>query len=190
MKKNTFKKVLATTALALGMSSTVVFAGENDKELQISLGAFKSAGADSGTISGEVTYGKYVTPHWVLGVIQGVNYAFIDNQDDVWTLSTVGYANYNFGDGDPKKGSFVPFAGAFIGTSYNDEDSTGTIGPNLGFKYYVNDTTFITTRYRYEWFFDDLELNSVSDIRDDINIVSDNKSDGNNVISIGLGFRF
>ena len=190
MKTHTMKKTLASIALALGMGSTAVFAGEGDKELQISLGSFKSAGADSGTISGEVTYGKYVTPNWVLGVIQGDNYAFIDNQDDVWTLSTVGYANYNFGGSEAEKGEFVPFAGVFLGATYNDEDSTGTIGPNLGFKYYVNDTTFITTRYRYEWFFDDLELNSVSDIRDDINIVSDNKSDGNNVITVGLGFRF
>ena len=119
-----------------------------------------------------------------------VNYAFIENQDDVWTASTVGFANYNFSDGVDEVGEFVPFAGVFLGGAYNDKDATGTLGPNFGFKYFVNDKTFITTRYRYEWFFDKLDLSKVSDIKDDLQIISDNKSDGNHVLTIGLGFRF
>ena len=182
--------VAGVLMLSVGFGSSLAAAAENDKELQISLGAFKSAGADSGSISGEVTYGKYVSSNWLLGVIQGVNYAFINDADDVWTASTVGFANYHFGGKEVEVGEFVPFAGVFIGATYNEDDSTGTLGPNFGGKYFVNEKTFISARYRYEWFFDDLELNSAGDISDSVDTVSDNSSDGNHVLTIGLGFRF
>jgi len=188
-----FKRAMTSVAVGslITFASATAYADtSDDQELQLSLGSFKSSGSDSGTVSGEITYGKYVTPYWVLGVIQGLNYAFIENQDDVWTASTVGFANYHFNNGSAEKGDLVPFAGVFLGATYNSDDATGTLGPNLGLKYYVNETTFITGRYRYEWFFDDLKLGSTSEFSDSIETVSDNSSDGNHVISIGLGFRF
>ncbi|MGB5707009.1 MAG: hypothetical protein WBM41_09255 [Arenicellales bacterium] len=55
---------------------------------------------------------------------------------------------------------------------------------------YLNDSTFLITRYRYEWFFDDLNLGSLNEIEDRIETVADNRSDGNHVFTVGLGFRF
>lgn len=192
MSCNTLTRSLIATAVAgsLALAGQSAFAVDDASELQLAISTFKSRGVDNGTASGEITYGRYLSDSWQLGVIQGLNYAFINDGDDIWSASTVGFADYHFGDGQPVKGSTVPYAGLFLGAVYNDDDSTGTIGPNLGIKKYVEDSTFINVRYRYEWFFDDLEFGSPSEAGDSFQTVSDNKSDGNHVFSIGLGYRF
>jgi hypothetical protein len=132
-----------------------------------------------GTLNLEVGYGYFLTQNWELGVQQSLGYSFIDDADDQWVGSTIPYINYNF-QGLSTNDTFVPFVGTFIGASYNDDDITGTMGPQLGFKSFVNDRTFIMVKYRYEWFFDELTINDIEDT----------SSDGNHVVTIGLGFAF
>jgi hypothetical protein len=152
---------------------------DGDRMLQGSLGFFHQQGSDQGTLSIDVTYSKFVTSVWELGVSQGVGVAFLDGADDIWSGSTIGIANYHFRPGN----NVSPFVGAFVGASYNENDSTGTIGPNLGVKALVGENAFVLLRYRYEWFFDSLKLSN-------IDMVGDNRSDGNHVVTVGLGYRF
>lgn len=150
-----------------------------DNTLQLSGSFTHSQGADSGVLNLDVAYGRLFTDSLELGILQYLGYSFIDNADDTWVASTIPYINYHF-TGLSDSDTFLPFIGAFIGASYNDEDTTGTIGPQLGFKSFVKDSTFILVKYRYEWFFDELTVNDVED----------SKSDGNHVVTLGVGFIF
>ena len=124
----------------------------------------------------DLGYGYFLTEGWELGIIQTLGYSFIDDGDDIWIASTIPYINYNFRSSEP----FQPFIGAFIGATYNEDDATGTMGPQLGFKSFINDSTYIVLKYRYEWFFEELDYDDVED----------NSSDGNHVVTLGVGFVF
>ena len=147
-----------------------------DNEIQLSGGFNRAQGSDTGTATADVSYAYFLSPSWALGLRQTLSYSFIDDDDDVWTASTVPFLNYHF-RGLSLNDRFQPFLGAFAGAVYTEDDATGTIGPNVGFKYFVSDQTFVVARYRYEWFFDELELSSVR-----------NTSDGNHVVTVGFGF--
>lgn len=170
---------LALIAVFVGQPVSAEGFKAGDRMLQGSLGFFHAQDSDQGTLSIDITYSKFVTNVWELGLSQGVGVAFIDDADDIWSGSTIGLANYHFRPGN----NISPFVGAFIGASYNDDDSTGTIGPNLGVKALIGDNAFVLARYRYEWFFDELDLS-------DIDEIDDNRSDGNHVVTVGLGYRF
>lgn len=182
MKKRSFipTVIIVFCMLLMGFvtaSSANQSAGDNT--LQLSGSFTHSQGADSGVLNLDVAYGRLFTDSLELGILQYLGYSFIDNADDTWVASTIPYINYHF-SGLSDSDYFLPFVGAFIGASYNDEDTTGTIGPQLGFKSFVNDTTFILTKYRYEWFFDELTVNDIED----------SQSDGNHVATLGVGFIF
>ncbi|MDY0219949.1 MAG: hypothetical protein RBR67_02290 [Desulfobacterium sp.] len=176
------KNFIAAVSLAFFiLAAGTIHAGQDqgDSSLAISGSFFHAQGADVGTLNLEVGYGYFLTQNWELGVQQSLGYSFIDDGDDQWVGSTIPYVNYNF-QGLSANDGFVPFVGAFVGASYNDDDITGTMGPQLGFKSFINDSTFILVKYRYEWFFDELTINDIEDT----------SSDGNHVVTIGLGFVF
>lgn len=173
-----FAMLGAASALVLAATQPAdagFVAGES--ALQFGASGVYAQGADSGTISGDVSYGYFLSQGLELGVLQGLNYTIIEDADDIWSASTIGYANYNFGGPESR---LVPFIGAFGGLAYNEEDAEGTLGPQAGARIFVNDTTFALLRYRYEWFIDDLENGDLDD----------NSSDGNHVVTVGLGFKF
>lgn len=174
-----FLSIGLASAMGLVIASNAAQAGFKPGQisLQLSAGFAHTQDSDVSTLNGDATVSYFLTQGIELGAIQGLNYTFIDDDDDVWNASTVGFANYNFGGPDS---TFVPFIGAFAGIVYNDEDATGTLGPNGGLKIFVNDTTFASIRYRYEWFVEELEQGDVDD----------NASDGNHVVTIGLGVNF
>ncbi len=181
-----YKRYRITTVLlgmAILVAGSAISAGavqtKGDSSLQFSGGFFHADGADSGTLNLDVGYGYFLNERWEVGVLQSVGYSFIDDADDEWIASTIPFINYHF-TGLSTSNAFQPFIGAFIGASYNDDDATGTIGPQLGFRSFINDTTFVLVKYRYEWFFDDLTIDDIKDTR----------SDGNHVISMGIGFVF
>ena len=62
------------------------------------------------------------------------------------------------------------------GIVWNDRDITGTIGPSAGLKLFVADQTFVNIGYRYSWFFKSFEA------------ARDNRTHGNHVVNIGLGY--
>ena len=172
--------VLGAIMLLAVMTAPVYSAQDSgDSSLQFGGSFFHAQNADVGTLNLEIAYGYFTTQSWEVGLIQTLGYRFIDGADDQWVASTIPFINYHF-LGLSKDDVFQPFLGAFIGASYNEDDITGTMGPQVGFKSYVNDTTFVTVKYRYEWFFDDLTWDDVDD----------SSSDGNHVVTFGIGFIF
>ena len=143
-----------------------------DNEIEASGGLFHAQGSDSGALTADLSYGKYLTPGWELGLRQGLNYNFIDDHRDQWTATTTPFVNYHFVLSD----TFVPFLGAFIGPVWNDRDISGTIGPAAGLKIFLNEQTYLGLRYRYEWFFNSFKT------------VADERTDGNHVTTLGIGF--
>ncbi len=182
MKKRSFAAAAAisTALFMIGSLGTAWSAQEKgNSDLQLSGGFFHAQGADAGTLALDIGYGYYATRNLEVGIMQTLGYSFIDDADDEWTASTIPFVNYYF-RGLSSNDTFQPFVGAFIGASYNKDDTTGTIGPQLGFKSFVSDKTYIAVTYRYEWFFDELTINDVKDTR----------SDGNHVTTLGVGFTF
>ena len=174
------KKMIVVSVLALFMNAIMGmqgFAAQSAEEnaLQISGGFFHAQDSDVGTATLSLSYGYFVTRPLEVGVSQSVNYNFVDDGDDTWTASTIPFVNYHF-LGLSRDDVFQPFIGMFIGAVYNDDDSTGTIGPNIGFKAFIHEKTYLTMAYRYEWFFEEMELGDVSDT-----------SSGNHVVTLGLG---
>jgi opacity protein-like surface antigen len=143
-----------------------------DNEIEASAGLFHAQGSDSGALTADLSFGKYLTPGWNAGLRQGLNYTFIDDARDHWVATTTPFLNYHFRLSD----TVLPFLGAFIGAVWNDQDITGTLGPAAGVKFFVHDQTYLGLRYRYEWFFDSLKA------------AANNRDDGNHVVTLGIGF--
>ena len=185
MKK---KYCVAAALIALSMlmagSAVTTHADPSDQSkgnsaLQLSGGFIHAQGADVGTLNLDVGYGFFVSDNWEIGVLQTLGYSFIDDADDDWLASTIPYLHYNI-HGLSLNDTFQPFIGAFAGASYNKNDVTGTMGPQIGFRAFINERTFIITKYRYEWFFNEMSINEIEDT----------SSDGNHVITLGVGFVF
>lgn len=175
-----YKKFLM---LAVGTIALVSFGqaahaaqGDGSNEILLGGGFVHAEGTEVGTLNVDLSYGYFLTRSWELGVTQTLGYNFIDDGEDTWTASTVPFVQYHF-LGLSANDAFQPFIGAFVGAAYNEDDVTGTAGPIIGFKNFLDDNTFITVKYRYEWYFDDLEYDDVTDT-----------ADGNHVATLGLGF--
>jgi hypothetical protein len=143
-------------------------------EAQISGGFFHAEDSDDGSLNADLSYGYYLTPGWQLGVRQALNYNFIDDRRDFWIATTSPFLNYHFRLTD----IIVPYVGGFLGLVWNDRDATGTLGPQVGVKFFVHDTAFLNLGYRYEWFFDRIRA------------VDNNASEGNHVFNIGIGLTW
>lgn len=176
------KKIYLAAAISLSIliaGTTYAAQKKGDSDLQLAGSLFHSQGADYGTLAMDIGYGYYATDNVEVGLLQTVGYIFLEDADDVWTASTIPYVRYYF-RGLSVNDTFQPFVGAFIGASYNEDDITGTMGPQVGFKSFINDSTYIVAKYRYEWFFEELSINEVDDT----------SSDGNHVVTLGVGFVF
>ncbi|MDH3317465.1 MAG: hypothetical protein OER43_17075 [Gammaproteobacteria bacterium] len=148
-----------------------------DKEFQISGGFFQNQGdAWTGTASGQVSLGYYFSPKWQVGARQLGSYSLNNDIEDVWTASTTAFVHRYFWV-DKDDGRLQPFLGAFAGLAYSDVDVTGTAGPTLGVRYFVNNTTFLVTQYRYEFYFSELDA---GDETDDF-------TDGTHTLTVGFG---
>jgi hypothetical protein len=169
-----FTWVLGIFSLILIVNAKPGFARPvaNDNGIEISGGFFHARGSDTGALNLDLSYGKYLTPGWEAGLRQAFNVNFIDDARDVWTATTTPFLRYNF----PLTENIVPFAGGFLGLVWNDRDATGTLGPNVGAKFFFNDQTYFTTAYRYEWFFDSIKT------------ASNSRTDANHVLNFGIGF--
>jgi hypothetical protein len=177
MKTLARKPLLAAMSLAAIVAVTPIsyaLQDQGDKEIEFTGGFSHASGSDVGTVNGDVSLGYYVAPRLNLGLRQTLNYSFVDDAKDTWTASTIPFVNYNFETSNP---NFRPFIGAFVGAAYNEDDTTGTAGPAVGFKYFLSDNTSVVARYRYEWYFDDLKFEDVTDT-----------SDGNHIVTVGMSY--
>jgi outer membrane protein with beta-barrel domain len=174
MQKTAGLLTTAMLCLLLGVGSASAAPEAGMSELQAAGGFFHSQGSDSGSLNAELSYGYYLTRGWQVGLRQALNYDFIDDHRDFWVATTVPFLNYNFRVTD----IIVPYLGGFIGLVWNDRDTTGTIGPQGGIKFFVHDTAFINLGYRYEFFFNRIKA------------IEDNASRGNHVFNIGVGLTW
>jgi outer membrane protein W len=183
-RKLTTKIGGAVCCALLGIGSTAYAAqDQGSSEIEGTGGFTHAEGTNSGVLNANVSYGYFFTPNIEVGVRQTLTYNFNNSQtDDTWQASTVPFVNYQF-RGLSAEDRFQPFVGAFIGATYNDKDTTGTIGPQLGVKYFVNDSTFVVARYSYGWLFNDITLG-------DSGPFGDNKSSGNHAVNVGLGYTW
>lgn len=177
MKASTRSPLLATASFAAALALSTgasAFQDQGDKEIEFTGGFSHASGSDVGTVNADVSLGYYFAPRFNVGIRQTLNYNFIDDASDTWTASTIPFVNYNFETANP---NFRPFIGAFVGAAYNEDDTTGTAGPALGFKYFLSDNTALVARYRYEWYFDELSFEDAADT-----------ADGNHIVTVGMSF--
>lgn len=170
---------IATFFVTAAMTTSVqATQKKGDSTFQLGGSFFHAQGADVGTLNLDLSYGLFIKEIFEIGVTQSVGYSFIDDADDQWVASTIPFFNYHFlGMSDS---AFQPFVGAFIGASYNEDDVTGTVGPQIGFNSFVSENTYIVVKYRYEWFFEELDYDDIED----------ESSEGNHVVTLGVGFLF
>lgn len=148
----------------------------NSNEIQVSGGFFHAQGSDTGTLTADVSYGRFLSnPALQVGFRQGLLILFTDGPGTPWLGVSTPFFNYHF-LGLFQDNRVVPFLGISAGAVWNDDDFTGTLGPQAGGKFFLSNQTFLQLAYRYEWFFEELDrANNESD-------------DGNHVVSVGLGF--
>lgn len=170
---------IAIAVLAIGLFLSALWLSEasarpvlNDNEIEFGGGFFHARGSDTGALNLDASYGYYLSPDWQVGFRQGLNINFIDDARDVWTATSAPFLNVHF----PLSDNVVPFFGGFLGLVWNDRDVTGTLGPNTGIKFFLNDQTYFTTKYRYEWFFDSVRS------------AAPNRSQANHIVNFGIGF--
>jgi hypothetical protein len=180
MKKGLRLPILTfSTAILLGaLAARPALAGPaaNDNELLLNAGFFHAQDSDFSNVNLDLSLGRFLNnPAWQIGLLQGLNWNIVDDAEDPWAATTAPFVRYHF-LGPSQTNRIIPFLGAFFGAVWNDNDITGTLGPEAGLKFFVTEQAFIQTRYRYEWFFDEFES------------ADDQSDNGNHVISVGIGY--
>jgi hypothetical protein len=179
----TMKRLLIATAfLALApfaaqaqSASDIVGPREGAQEITLSGTGSNKNDFDAGNFGISGSYGYYFSPAFEGGVRQSVNWSGAENSDDSVNGSTRLFADYHFNT----TGKFKPFVGVSLGLTYGDGvPDTGFGGPEIGFKYYVNSTTFLLVQTEYQFYFNDGDS------------ASNNFDDGAFAHTIGLGFIF
>ena len=104
---------------------------------------------------------------------QGFNFSDRTGSDG-WNASTRGALDLYLGTE-----TICPLIGANLGYVYgNDITDTLIVGPEVGLKWFVNDTTYISALMEYQFFF--TKSDNVGEVF----------SDGRFVYSLGIGFKF
>ncbi|HMO16555.1 MAG TPA: hypothetical protein PKA63_02005 [Oligoflexia bacterium] len=175
--KNLIKGLLAL-ALVLGSFDSIVVQAqpvEGNSELQLNADFFAPQGSSDKSFSLSGSYGVFVSDDLEVGIRQSYSGIFPRLASSQWLAVTSPFFDYHIrglSDGD----TILPYIGGFLGLVWNDRDTTGTVGPNAGVKFFVAKNTFLNMNYRYEWFFDKFKR------------ATDNRSDGNHVGQLGIGF--
>jgi hypothetical protein len=98
----------------------------------------------------------------------------VTGSDDEWAAATRVAVDYNF-----DMGRFWPFVGGSFGYVYGDAvEDTFVAGPEVGLRYFVNETTFVLGLVEYEFFFEDSDE------------AEDAFDDGRFVYTLAMGFRW
>jgi hypothetical protein len=154
----------------------------NDNEILLSASLFRPINSGSGSFNADAVYSYHFdNPAFELGLRQSFTYSFSDTESDVWNAVTAPIARYNILTdtilGIPRRDEFVPFVGGLLGAVWNDNNMTGTMGPEVGLRWYARESTFLLLSYRYEWFFESLDN-------------SDKPQSANHVVALGIGFNW
>lgn len=165
--------------LIFGVSSASALPQESDQEVLLGGSFFRPIGSGGGTFNMDARYGYFLSDEFQVGLRQSYTLNHNDDDPDTWNAVTSPYGIYHFymDNGSGGRSPLVPYAGAFLGAVWNDDDLTGTVGPQAGVKYYLTDSTFLNAEYRYEWFFEEFR---------DANEVQD----ANHVALLGIGYNW
>ncbi|EPL60942.1 hypothetical protein VF687_07335 [Stutzerimonas sp. Brlt_13] len=145
-----------------------------DKEITLGGAGSSDKDFDDTVFSVQGSWGQYLSESSLWGVRQTVNARDTEGESVKFDGSTRVFYDYHFGNGKAR-----PFIGASIGGVYGDRvDETFMAGPEIGFKYWVQDKTFITAMAEYQFLF-----KSGSDAQD-------RYDDGVFLYSIGIGFNY
>jgi len=129
---------------------------------------------DNSTFGVELSLGHFFTDNLAGELRQGLNISDLPGSDDAWSASTRGALDLYLGTE-----TICPLIGANFGYVYGDAVSdTFVAGPEVGLKWFVNDTTYISGLIEYQFFFD-----KGDEVRDAF-------EDGRFVYSLGIGFKF
>ena len=121
----------------------------------------------------ELSLGHFYSDNLAGEIRQGFNFIDLPGGDG-WSASTRGALDLYLGTE-----TICPLIGANFGYVYgNTVKDTFIIGPEVGLKWFVNDTTYISGLMEYQFFF------TKSDNVDDV------FTDGRFVYSLGIGFKF
>lgn len=173
MKMN-FSKLLIVSAFLLGVAgSTYAQPSADAREVSGAASFFRPIGSGTGALNLDATYGYSTTDAVQVGVRQSLNLIDSDSASTVWNAVTSPFLNYHFLGGDV----LVPYIGGFLGGVWNDDDITGTAGPQGGVKMYISPSSFVGLNYRYEWFFEE-----IGDANETQN--------ANHVATVGLGYTW
>lgn len=134
---------------------------------------------DNSAFGATASIGWYRSPALELGVRQSVSWVEREREGrgDTNDLngSTRAFVDYHFRQG----AKFRPYLGGSLGYIYGDNTEESFIaGPEVGFKYYLQEKAFINTSLEYQFLFDD---------GDD---ADDNFDDGVLIYGLGLGIHF
>lgn len=145
-----------------------------DKEITLGGAGSSDKDFDDTVFSVQGSWGQYLSESSLWGVRQTVNARDSEGESVKFDGSTRVFYDYHFGTGKAR-----PFIGASVGGVYGDRvDETFMAGPEVGFKYWVQDKTFITAMAEYQFLF-----KSGSDAQD-------RYDDGVFLYSIGIGFNY
>ncbi len=170
------KKILLVTAAVLLTLPAVAMAGFQTGDYEFTLNGTGSSDKDFDNNTFNMQFGLgYFFSDMLEGVLrQDAGILVRDNAEDDWNGSTALGADLNF-----NFASFTPFLGATIGYLYGDRvDESWFASPEVGARFFVNETTFIQALVQYQWLFEDTSE------------FDNNFDDGRFVYGLGIGFKW
>ena len=172
--------ILLSLVVCLVLSAAVLGQGkgflEGDNTFGLTGVGSSDENLDDTSFGVELSLGHFFSNNLAGELRQGFN--FIDQPDqpgsDDWSASTRGALDLYLGTE-----TICPLIGANFGYVYgNAVKDTFIVGPEVGLKWFVNDTTYISALMEYQFFFD--KSDNVGEVF----------TDGRFVYSLGLGFKF
>lgn len=140
-----------------------------DYEMTLSGSGSSDNDLDNTVFSIEGSWGYFFSPVLEGVVRQGIGVVDTPGDND-WNGSTRVGLDYHF-----PFDRYIPYVGASVGFLYGDTvNEQIVLGPELGLKTFVNETTFVLAGVEYEFLTDD----------------DDDFDDGRFVYTVGLGFKY
>jgi hypothetical protein len=170
------KRLLNISTLAAAIFPLAALAAPATGEQEVTLSGAGSSDKDfdSSIVNVQGSWGQYLSEASIWGVRQTINISDTEGNDTQFDGSTRLFFDYQFGTGNGR-----PFIGVSLGGLYGESvEESFMAGPEIGFKYWVQDKTFITAMAEYQFLF---ESGSEADDRFD---------DGAFFYSLGIGYNF
>ncbi|MFA9478709.1 outer membrane beta-barrel protein [Phycisphaerales bacterium AB-hyl4] len=164
--------VVVFSAPALAQQPGAFGPRQGDWEMTVAGFGASDRNIDNGNIAVTGEVGHYLTRELLVGARQDLSWVGGSDTSDSYAGATRAVAQWHFDFGE-----WRPFVGANLGYVYGrDRADSGTVGPEGGVKWYLQETTFVFARAGF-----DVEFRSSSDI---------DRRRGSWTYALGLGFNF